>query len=91
MSFFFFLAAITLGLASWCALLSTERARTNLLRGRLGWLLTTTLATAAIALLTRQWGMAVAVAAAMLCLMAGIPVVATVLGWQQGQERRHAG
>lgn len=86
-----FLAAITLGLASWCALLSTERARKNPLRGRLGGLLTIALATAATVLLARQWGLAVAVAAAVLCLMAGIPVVATVLGWQQGQERRHAG
>lgn len=89
MYFSVLLAAATLGLASFCALCSTERSRQAPVRGPLGWLLTTVLAAAATWLLAQHWGLAVAIAAALLGLMAGIPMVATLLGWQQRQERRH--
>lgn len=54
----------------------------------MGWLLTAAIAAAATFLLARHWGLAVAISAAVLGLMAGIPVVATVLGWQQRQHRQ---
>lgn len=87
MHLFVLFAAATLGLASLAALWSTQRSRHPFLRGRLGWWLTAALAGTAIFLLARPWGLAVAIAAAVLGLMAVIPAVATVLGWQQRKER----
>ena len=87
MHLFVLFAAATLGLASLAALWSTQRSRHPFLRGRLGWWLTAALAGTAIFLLARPWGLAVAIAAAALGLMAVIPAVATVLGWQQRKER----
>ncbi len=89
MLFSVLLAAATLGLTSFCALLSTNRSRQRHLRGRWGWLLTAAMAVAATLVLARHWGLAVAISAAVLFLMAGIPAVATVLGWQHRQERQH--
>lgn len=89
MHFFVVFAAAALGAASLATLWSTQRSRHPFLRGRLGWLLTAALAGTAIFLLVRPWGLAVAIAAAVLGLMAGIPAVATVLGWHHRKERQH--
>lgn len=89
MLFSVLLAAATLSIASCCALFSTDRSRQRHLRGRWGWLLTAAMATAATGVLARHWGLAVAIAAAVLFLMAGIPAVATVLGWQHRKDRQH--
>ena len=89
MHFLVVFVAAALGAASLAALWSTQRSRHPFLRGRLGWLLTAALAGIAIFLLARPWGLAVAIAAAVLGLMAGIPAVATALGWHHRKERQH--
>lgn len=91
MSFVALLAMITLAMASVVALLSTQRAKPSYLRGNVGWVLASVLAIAAVFLFMQQWGVAVAVSAALLALMAGIPLASTVIGRRQRQEPRHGG
>lgn len=81
---------LMLACASFFVTLSTERAKQRYFRGLVGWLLAGVLALAGVFLFAQQWGLAVAVSAAVLCLMAGLPLIASVLGWQARREQRHA-